>query len=264
MTNFEKAADLLMQARQTHQHLPGLPADCTPTDLAEAYGVQAALTERLLIHYGGQPAGYKIACTNEAAQRFLNLDAPFHGPLLSSLMFDSPASLKADDFSMRAIEPEFGFEMAGDLPPRATPYHREEVTAAVGDLLPSIEIVDSRYEGWTTVGAACLIADQAAHGAWVIGQRVSDWRRFDLAAHEVTLFINGEWNQTGRGEVVLGHPLNALTWLANALSQQGHGLKTGDFVTTGVCVDTIYNAAPGDRVKADFGALGEVVVEFGG
>lgn len=263
MNKSNKAADLLLQARLNRRQLSKLPDDSLPATLAEAYAIQEALTRRLLAHYGGQQAGYKIACTNEAAQRFLNLDGPFHGPLLSALIHRSSAQLPATDFSMRAIEPEFGFEMAQSLPPRGEAYTREEVTAAVGALLPAIEIVDSRYEAWTTIGAACLIADQAAHGAWVSGERVADWRALDLAAHEARLFINGALNQTGRGAVVLGHPLNALTWLANALREQGRGLKAGDLITTGVCVDEIYEAQPGDVIKADFGVLGVVEVEFG-
>ena len=163
---------------------------------------------------------------------------------------------------MRVIEPEFAFEMAKDLPPRAEAYTQNEVTAAVGALLPAIEIVESRYQSWTTVGAACLIADHAVHGAWVKGRPTTVWRALDLAQHQVKLWVNGALNQTGRGEVVLGHPLKALTWLANALTQRSPGLRAGDWVTTGVCIDQVYEAQTGDVVTADFGSLGVVEVRF--
>lgn len=262
MTNIAKAAELLMQVRLGHPRLANLPDDCYPANLTEAYAIQAALTEHLLDHYGGEPIGYKLACTNIAAQRFLNVPHPFYGPLLSAFVFTCPRKLHADQFSMRIIEPEFGFELRHDLPPREEPYTREEVAGATGALIPSIEIVDSRYQVWTEVGGPALIADQATHGAWVTGAWRTDWRSLDLAAHEVRLWINDELAQIGRGAVVLGHPLNALTWLANARSAQGLGLKAGDLVTTGICVDQLYDARPGDRIKADFGGLGVVEVEF--
>ena len=257
-----KAADTLMQVRASHEAIPTLPADCFPADLAEAYAIQSALVERLLAQHGGEVAGYKIGCTNEAAQQFLRLDEPFYGPLLSAGLYPSPASFRADDFMMRVIEPEFAFELAQDLPPRPEPYSREEVSAAIGAILPAIELVESRYQAWTTVGALCLIADHAVHRGFIPGEAVAEWQQFDLASHEVQLWVNGELRQTGNGAVVLGHPLNALTWLANALSAAGQGLQAGQVVTTGVCVDQVYDAQAGDVIRADFGVLGTVEVRF--
>lgn len=262
MNKAEKAANLLLQARLAQQPLPNLPADCFPANLLEAYAMQEALVEKLIRHYGGAPAGYKIGCTNRAAQQFLNLNSPFYGRLLSAAVFTTPAQFKAKDFVMRVIEPEFAFEIAQDLPAQSTPYTQDEVLAAIGAIIPAIEIVESRYQDWTTVGAASLIADQAVHAAWVRGRPVADWRHLDLAAHRIEFWLNGQLAQTGSGAVVLGHPVNVLTWLANALNEHGKGLQAGDFVTTGICVNDIYNAAAGDKIKADFGELGSVEVAF--
>ncbi len=59
----------------------------------------------------------------------------------------------------------------------------------------------------------------------------------------------------------LGHPLNALAWLADQGVLGGRGLKAGDLVTTGLVTPFVY-AEPGDEVRADFGALGEVRLRF--
>jgi 2-keto-4-pentenoate hydratase len=90
---------------------------------------------------------------------------------------------------------------------------------------------------------------------------LTDWKAIDLARQAVRLEINGEVKGTGSGAVVLGHPLNALTWLVNALNARGGGLRAGDYVTTGVTTD-IYLAERGDRVRADFGSVGFVEVTF--
>ncbi|MEM7345934.1 MAG: fumarylacetoacetate hydrolase family protein [Chloroflexota bacterium] len=262
MQPVDKAADLLMKVRATRQRIETLPSDCFPDTISAAYDIQAALIERLQGQHGGTRVGHKIGCTNEAAQRFLGLDGPFHGPLLSEFVHRSPARLTSDDFMMRVIEPEFGFQMAEDLPPKAQPYSQAEVTQAIGAMIPAIEIVESRYQNWTKVGAACLIADHAVHGVWVMGDPILEWKHLNLATHRVEFWLNGKPYQTGSGEVVLGNPLNVMTWLANALPERGQHLKAGDFVTTGICVDEIYDAQIGDTITVDFGELGSVEVIF--
>jgi 2-keto-4-pentenoate hydratase len=73
--------------------------------------------------------------------------------------------------------------------------------------------------------------------------------------------VNGRLHREGSGRAVLGHPLNALTWLANQLSSQGIGLKAGQYVTTGVTME-VYMGQRGDRITADFGPLGQVDLAF--
>jgi 2-keto-4-pentenoate hydratase len=111
------------------------------------------------------------------------------------------------------------------------------------------------------MGAPALIADTACHGAWIHGPLVTDWRGMDLAAQKVQLIINGQLKDEGSGAAVLGHPLNALTWLANALNARELGLKAGDRITTGVTTD-IYLAGAGDLVEADFGPVGRVTLRI--
>jgi 2-keto-4-pentenoate hydratase len=189
------------------------------------------------------------------------VDGPFFGRLLSAFTFDSPARLDAGEFFMRVVEAEFGFRMARDLPPASTARTKEEVAAAVEGVLPGIEIVDSRFDSWTTVGAPSLIADNACNAAWVKGALLRDWRDIDLAAQTVRVFVNGNLLREGSGSAVLGHPLNALVWLANSLSDRGLGLKAGQYITTGVTTE-VYMAERGDAIEADFGMVGKVELSF--
>jgi 2-keto-4-pentenoate hydratase len=256
----DDAAQLLSDALIRRSRLTELPEASRPKTAEEAYAVRELVVERWLAHYGGKVSGYKIACTNRSAQRYLNLDGPFYGNLFSALSFDSPARLRSGDFFMRVMEAEFAFRMARDLSPG--PHTRDEIVDAIEGVLPGIEIVDSRYTSWTTMGALALIADSACHGAWVKGALVTDWRSIDLASQAVQLLVNGNIASTGSGAVVLGHPLNALEWLVNKLASQGIGLKAGEYITTGVTTDT-YMANEGDSVRADFGPVGSVELTFG-
>jgi 2-keto-4-pentenoate hydratase len=243
------------------KRLAELPIEVRPRTSEEAYVCQRGVVEQWLQHFGGTAIGYKIACTNEVAQRQLRVDTPFTGRLLSSLCYESGVCRKADNYFMRVIEAEFGFRMARDLPPRGSTLGMEDVAAAVEGVMPVIELVDSRFDSWTTVGTPSLIADNACHAGWVMGSLVTDWKGFDLAAQAVKLEINGALKTTGSGAAVLGHPLKALAWLANALHKTGAGLKAGDYVSTGVTTD-VYMAQAGDHIRADFGSLGSVEVVF--
>ena len=241
--------------------MPELLAAIRPKNAAEAYAVQDALVDHLLAHYGGSLIGYKVACTNVTAQRQLNVDAPFCGRLLSAFFFESPARVESNQFFMRVVEAEFAFEMARDLPATATPRSRHEIAAAVKGVIPGIEIVDSRFDDWTTIGAPSLIADNACNAAWVKGSLLTDWQSIDLAAQAVRVTVNGKLLREGAGSNVLGHPLNALEWLVNSLSARGLGLKAGQYVTTGVTTE-VYMAERGDRITADFGPVGSVDLAF--
>ncbi len=255
------AADALTAARFGGRRIPALPEGSRPESPEHAYRLQDEVTAAWRERLGGEFAGYKIACTNAIAQKHLGTDGPFRGRLFGATVHESPASIEAAPFFMRVIEPEFGFRMGRGLPPRATPYSREEVTEAAATVMPAAEIVDSRYEEWTSIGLVSLIADNACHGAWVKGPETSDWRGLDLASWPVRLFCNGKEVASGTGAAVLGHPLNALTWLANKLADSGSGLAAGDLVTTGVCTD-IWYANAGDSLLVDFGALGAVDLRF--
>lgn len=250
-----------MEVRRNRVRLDALPDDCSPGDTAAAYAVQAAHADRLAALQGGAPVGYKIGCTNVTAQAQLGIDEPFYGRLFPAAVHDSPARLGADDFFMRVIEAEFAFQMIDDLPAAAAPYDLDGVASAVGAVVPAVEIVDSRYTDWTTAGAAALIADNGSHGALVRGGATAAWREIDLEAAPVTLSVAGAVVREGVGANALGHPLHALAWLANTLCFSGGGLRAGDLVSTGTCIE-VYFADPADRIVADFGDLGSVEVEF--
>jgi len=261
MDPISQAARFIADLRFLLRQEPEIPEAFRPQHPASGYAVQEAVVERLLQKTGGRAVGYKVACTNRLAQELLGTDTPFYGRLLSPFVYQSPARVNARDFSMRIIEAEFAFQLAEDLPREGAPYDRKSAAEAVAAMLPSIELVDSRYTVWTEVSLPSLISDNGCNGGWVQGKPAEAWRHIDLAAQTVRLQVNGEEKLSGSGAAVLGHPLNSLAWLANTLCEQGKALKAGDLVSTGVCTD-VYKAVPGDRIVADFGVLGSVEVSF--
>ena len=256
-----QAATYLAEMRFDKRTVDGLPEVVRPIDLTAAYQTQELMVAQLLAKRGGQPIGYKVACTSALAREQLRVPHPLYGQLLSFSTFTSPAALPSHDFTVRTIEPEFGFQMAHDVPVSAHAYAAGDVMPFVGDAFPSIEIVDHRFNDWSVAGTMTIAADNAIHGAWVYGPPFAGWRELDLANHAVTLTVNGKVERRGTGAAVLDHPLNVIAWLANELPKYGKCLKRGDYITTGV-VCNVYPAQQGDNMTADFGEMGQVELGF--
>ena len=252
----ERAAALLAKAFTSRTFLKGFPGELKPATLADAYGIQ----DRLISMLDAVPAGWKVGASNEEVQRRLEFTEPFYGRMFAGQIHTSPVDLPASAFFRRALEIEFAFRMATDLPPSGAPYDRDTVAAAVGELMPAIEICDSRYQDYPPPPFE-IVADNGVHGAFVAGDPVAGWRDLDLVACEATITVNGEIKGNGRGADVLGDPLNSLAWLANALAARGSGLAAGEIVTTGTMARAVW-AEPGDRAVADFGPCGSVAVAF--
>lgn len=253
-----QAAEALLDARTKVVPMAELPTNIRPTNQDEAYRVQDAFVTLI----GDQVAGYKVGCTNEAAQVMLKSPGPFSGRILAQRVWESPVELKADMFAMRGLEVEMAFRLGQDLPPEGAPYNRDNVVDAIGSMHPALEIVDSRYVSWLERGAPQLIADNGCHGGFVYGAAATNWQNVDLAAHRVTIHVNGEFVDEGHGRNVLGHPLEVVAWLANQRAERGDGLKAGYFISTGTCCPDLGWVDAGDVAVADFGSLGSVEIRF--
>ena len=254
-----KAAALIWQHWQDGTVLDALPSNLKPATRAEGYAIQAHL-ER----YSPDPiAGWKIAATSTAGQQHIGVDGPIAGLLLAESLREDGATVALASNRMRVAEPEFAFRFGSDIAPRAEPYSVDAVMAAVGDLHLAIELPDSRFADFSKAGGPSLIAEAACASVLVVGPAVkADWRRLDLSQHPVIGHVAGRYDRAGSGGNVLGDPRIALTWLVNELSSFGIGLVAGQLVTTGASVPPL-EIEPGDRVRADFGVLGQIGVSLG-
>ena len=254
----QQAADQIWSLWQSRGHLDHLPPALRPATRAAAYAIQACHEQR-----SAQPLfGWKIAATSTAGQQHIQVDGPLAGRILAERVITNDGTIDLAGNQMRVVEGEFAFRMGCDLPPRATPYTRAEVSAAIATLHPAIEVPDSRFKPFEAAGAAQLIADNACTDYFVLGAAAPEaWRALDLAAHSVTAQIAGGASFTGSGSNVLGDPLLSLTWIANELSGLGVTLKKHQVVTTGTCFKP-FAVAPGDVVEVDFGVIGRAGVQF--
>jgi len=256
--DIQRASDLLWQSWQAGEAMDRLPDSMRPTTRTEGYAIQARLEAR-----SSAPLfGWKIAATSAAGQAHINVSGPMAGRLLAEKVVADGATVPLKSNRMRVAEPEFAFRMGRTLEPRTRLYEGDEVLAAVASLHPAIEVPDSRFEDFTVVGEAQLIADDACAHLFMLGPATSaDWRRLDLSRQPVTCQVTGKPDSEGSGANVLGDPRVALQWLVNELSGVGLALNSGEVVTTGTCTVPVA-LIPGDAVSADFGPLGRVSLRF--
>ncbi|HEX4986425.1 MAG TPA: fumarylacetoacetate hydrolase family protein [Burkholderiales bacterium] len=259
--NLQAAARLLDQ-RLSLQPITDLPADIRPKTEAEGYALQRVLNG-LLVEAGlGAQVGHKIGCTTPVMQKFLGIQNPCAGVVFARTVLRGSASVPRSGFVRLGMECEIAVELARDLGPAGSPVDRAAAAQAVGAVMASIELVDERYADFRTLGMPTLIADDFFDSGCVLGEPVRDWQRLDLARISGTAWVNGAEAGRGRGELIMGHPLEALAWLANARARHGFGpLKAGEFVTLGSVVETKWLDA-GDRVRIEVEGLGELRLDI--
>lgn len=246
---------LLREARRTRRLIDRLPGDVMPRDEDTAYRVAARVAEESGLVVGA----WKIGATAPDNLRDLGATQPIYGRIARDAIHGSPYRLKFDELMTPVDECEFAFVLSEDMP--GTEWTAETAADRAGALHPAIEVGERRIARGTPLPIHALIADDSAAGHLVLGNAVADWRRHDLAAATVRLGVNGREERMGHGRDVLGHPLNALAWLANRRARAGQPLRASDIVTTGSCTGMM----PVDRASrhvADFGILGKVEVAF--
>ena len=151
--------------------------------------------------------------------------------------------------------------LTADLPARDGGHTRDSVAEAVGALMAGIELVDDRYVDYSMLSAPTLIADDFFNAGVVLGPEVTAWHALDLETIEGMMVIDDIEVGRGQGADILGHPLNALTWLADHRAALGTPLRAGDFAMLGSVVKTVHFNAPA-TVRIRFDGLGEVAVQF--
>jgi 2-keto-4-pentenoate hydratase len=215
----------------------------------ESYQIQLAQIEMKKAD-GAKVVGKKIGLTSKAMQKMLNVDQPDYGHILDHMVLQDAAVFRISEL----IQPKIDRELKG---PGVTSM---AVLAATRFVVPALEIIDSRIEGWK-IKLCDTIADNASSARVVIGNSPKRIDEFDLKLVGMVLEKNGDIVQTGAGGAVLGHPAVAVAWLANAVGQFGVSLRAGEIIMPGaLCAAADVSA--GDLVQASFDGLGTVSVRF--
>jgi 2-keto-4-pentenoate hydratase len=249
----EKATRLVALFRD-RRRTDVLPPELYPADLDEAYAIRAAYEEIEEAVGRGAVAGCKIAITTKVMQELCGIAEPCYGAIFSNEVHRGKATLRAQRYGRIAIETEIAVRLGEDLPHGGD---RDRVAGAVESCMAAIELIEDLNYDYKRLDAPALVAGNCWNAGIVIGEPVTDWRGLDLATLSARLTINGREIGRGVGADVMGHPLNALAWLANKRAEHGKPLRRGMVVMTGSIVATKY-PEPGDRCLVEIDRLGTV------
>jgi 2-oxo-3-hexenedioate decarboxylase/2-keto-4-pentenoate hydratase len=254
-----RAAEVLCRARLEGAVITPLAEDIRPRSEDEAYLVQDEL-HRLLTEAGyGEIAGYKIGCTTPVMQEALGLDHPVFGGIFAPMVWHDELEIEARRFVGCAIESEIAVRVDRDM--TDTQYDRESAAAAVGSCIGAIEVMDNRYGERGVLDMETRVADDFYNGGSLLGPELRDFDPRELDGVKTRLLVNGEEVGTGSGDMVLGHPLEALAWIANTLVARGNPLRAGQFVSLG----SVIRGQPmeaGDEAVVIHDPLGEVRIRY--
>jgi 2-keto-4-pentenoate hydratase len=263
MDRIYEAAKAIASARLSAKALYPLPAPVRPQDVAEGYQVQNAVHEILAETKWGHVVGYKIGCTTSVMQQYLKISHPCAGGLFSGRIHRGRADLNRGSYFRPGIECEIAVRLGRDLSSADAPFTADQVAEAVESYMPAIEVVDERYADWPHTEAPTLIADDFFAAGCVLGAPTPRQVLPDLAPLTGQAFINGVEAARGVGADVMGHPHNALAWLANNLAGRSKALRADQIVLTGSLVQTQWPATE-DEVTVSIAGLGTVSLTFSG
>ena len=214
------------------QPLPNPPATLTPA--AAQCSVRKFVAALETSH--GRVIGYKAGLTNPAVQKRFGLDAPLRGTLLEKMMLKSGAEVPAKFGARPFLEPDLVVEVGSSaIHDAKTPL---EALASLRAVVPFIELPDTVVEDPSKINAPTLIAINVGARLGVLGTPIPleagvNWVEALRDMTVRTTDNTGKEIGAAKGPTILGHPLNAVIWLAGELKKDGITLKPGDLLSLG-------------------------------
>ncbi|WP_240386506.1 2-keto-4-pentenoate hydratase [Asaia bogorensis] len=247
------AAVRLLNGRHTRAPLQALDDSEVPRTEDDAYRIQDAVAAALIADQGNI-MGWKVGAPSPTG-------LPFAAPLHEATLFDGDTTLAPGLCRHRGVEAEIVYRLGRDLPWRDRPWSLGEVMDAIDSVHTAIEIIDTRFVRPGSQPRLVHLADQASHGALVIGQGAKAWQRLSPVCETVRLaFSDGRVIEHIGGNSA-GDPRRLLVWLANHAMGRGIPLMAGCMITTGSMTDTIF-VPPGTMATARIAHLQPITVEM--
>jgi 2-keto-4-pentenoate hydratase len=250
MTTPAQLAQQLVAAADDRHGIAALTST-TSFDVGTAYAVQDAVVSARVAH-GGTVVGAKLGLTSAAKQRQMNVAEPLYGWITSDMALDIGQPLAVAKYIQPRCEPEIAFLLGENLSgAQVTAAHVLAATAAV---YPAIDVLDSRFAGYSFT-LPDVVADNASAAGFLLGGQATSPAGIDLRLVGVVLEKNGALVATAAGAAVLGHPAASVAWLVRALAARGRGLKAGQVVLSGALTEAVPVTA-GDVIAVRFDRLG--------
>ncbi len=257
MAAIQTAADRLVEAARTGEPCAPVREIHPAGGLDDGYAVQQLVHARTSV--GRRRVGRKIGLTSRAVQQQMHVDTPDFGVLFADMAFGDSEPIPHGRLLQPRVEAEVAFVLGDDLPARDVT--TTEVLHATEFVVAAIEVVDSRIADWD-ISIFDTVADNASSGVFVTGAAPRSLLAIDdLRSSEMTLTAGGAVLSSGTGAACLGHPVNAVVWLANVVAARGDPLRAGEIVLSG-SLGPLVPAQAGETYEAHISGLGSVRAVF--
>jgi 2-oxo-hept-3-ene-1,7-dioate hydratase len=251
-----KAAESLIEAERTKKPVLQLSKTYPGIVIEDSYAIQGLVNE-MKVAAGSKVIGNKIGLTSKAMQQSSQIDEPDYGVLHDYMVVEDGAKVPFANYIVPRVEIELVFVLGKPL--KGPGVGLLDVLRATEYVVPAIEIIDARVQNPRRIFDT--VADNGAAAGLVIGGRAVGPMDIDLRWASGLLYRNADIEETGVAAGVLGHPAMGIAWLANKVGRFGTVLEPGRVMLSGSFIRPVW-AQKGDTLRADFGSLGSLSVQF--
>ena len=226
----------------------------TAAGLESGLAAQAEALRRR-VEAGDDLLGWKVGLNAAPVQAALGLDGVVVGFLTTATALEPGVAHSLAGASNPGVEPELAVRFGADVPADPAP---EQVAAAIDALAPALELVDLDR---ALDDLHAILAGNVFHRGLLLGEFDTARVGGDLESLVVAVHRGGE----EAGSVSVAESYRDLAETVRTVSVRlaviGESLRAGQFVIAG-SLTPIVPVAAGDEVRADFGPLGTLAVEF--
>lgn len=182
----------------------------------------------------GKVVGYKAGLTNPVVQKRFGHNSPVRGALLEKMLLEDGAEVPAKFGAVPIFEADL-VVVVGDegINQAKTP---AEVLKHLASIRPFIELPDMVTAKEQPLTGAVITSFNVGARLGVLGKPLApDAAMADALAKMTVVLRDQDGKELARapGAAILGHPLNAVVWLAEDLAKAGGRLRAGDILSLG-------------------------------
>ena len=192
-------------------------------------------------------SGWKIGCTTPVMQKYLNIPSPCLGRVMTRDVIENDTILKFDEFVQPGVECEIAVILSDKYVYSKKNNKLDEIVKRV---VPSIEVVDNRWENYKHEKTSLLIADDFFASSIVFGKGSKKMKLKNLKNLKGGMKVNEQNIGKGIGSDILEDPINALNWFLNFNFSENNYPKAGDLISLGSLVQT-YWVEKNDTIEND-------------
>ncbi|MEZ5616348.1 MAG: hypothetical protein R3E35_14180 [Rhodocyclaceae bacterium] len=201
--------------------------------MEEAVRIRDGLVSELSASHG-KVVGYKAGLTNPMVQKRFGTNSPVRGVLLEKMLLGDGAVVPAKFGAIPFFEADLAVVVKDEGVNQAkTP---AEVMKHLSSIRPFIELPDLVTAKEQPLSAAVITSFNVGARLGVLGKPIAPAPEMVDALGKMSVVMQ---DQDGKvlakvpGAAILGHPLNAVIWLAQDVAKSGGRLKAGDILSLG-------------------------------